>query len=376
MPADDPRVSVLFSPDIFVQRAGGVSRYFSRLHEELRQLGVRSTIVAGLHWNAYLSGGTGTVGLRLPSWSRRSWSMAPVRAVNRVVSGVSMRFSDGAVFHPTYYTAPLPARGSPAVLTVYDMIHELLPETLPPSEGHVIGAKRRWCERATAIIALSQRTKEDLVDLLGVAPDKISVVYPGVDPRSPTTSSAPWPRPFVLYVGDRRSYKNFLPFLHAFAATKAARDFDVIVFGGEPLNAAELAAAERHGIRLSRSTGSDARLGAHYEHAWALVYPSLYEGFGFPPLEAMTYRCPVACSRSGSLSEVVGDAALLFDPNDSDDMGAAVDRVCFDAELRRSLQVQGEARVARYRWTETARQSLAVYDKAARVAGVQPAGDG
>lgn len=366
MPTPDPGVRVLFTPDAFVQPAGGVSRYFTRLHEELRRLGVHATIVAGLHWNGYVSPGNGTVGLRLPSWSRRRWALGPVHAANQAATRLASRARPEAVLHPTYYTAPLPKGAGPVVLTVYDMIHELFPGTLPASEGSVAAAKRRWCRRATAIIALSERTKADLAGLYDIDPDRISVVYPGVDPRPEAVSAAPWPRPYLLYVGSRRAYKNFEPFLRSFAGTRASRELDLVVFGGERLNDEERAASERRGIRLHRSTGSDAFLGAHYQHARALVYPSLYEGFGFPPLEAMTYRCPVACSWSGSLTEVVGDAATLFDPCDLHAMAAAVDRVCFDETLRSGLQEHGQLRVARYRWSDTARNTLAVYATAAK----------
>ncbi len=357
-----PPGRVVFSSDAFVQPVGGISRYTAELHSELRRQGVRSVIVAGFHWNDYLSKREGVVGVRLPQRSRRAAVIKGTTVVNQWGGRVAVSLgSKPVVLHPTYYTAPIPRCKVRSVVTVHDMIHELFPTALPASEAGIAGAKRGWCARASRIIAVSNKTRDDLLEMYPVDPDRVVVIYPGIDSRPRPDYGSPRSRPYVLHVGNRRWYKNFGPLLEAFGESAAAREFDFVVFGGEPLEGSEKAAAKSLGVRLYRVAGSDSLLGAHYQYAHAFMCASRYEGFGFPPLEAMSFGCPVMCSTAGSLLEVVGDAAITFDPDERQEMMRAVLEVCFDDSRRSELRRRGVLRAARYTWSAAARATAGLY---------------
>ncbi len=161
-------------------------------------------------------------------------------------------------------------------------------------------------------------------------------------------------RPFLLYVGLREGYKNFHRLLAAYSRSQLLkRDFDLVCFGGGALGGEERSRARDLGVptaRLRYVSGGDEALAQLYASAAALVYPSVYEGFGIPPLEAMSVGCPVICSNSSSLPEVVGDAAELFDPLDEDQIRSAMERVVMSEGLRKDLSERGRRRCALFSW--------------------------
>jgi glycosyltransferase involved in cell wall biosynthesis len=209
-----------------------------------------------------------------------------------------------------------------------------------------------------------------LIRLLGVPESKTSVTHlahsmPVIDlhPLPGTGSSQ---RPYLMYVGFRFAYKNFGRFLKAFAASpRLRREFDVLCFGGGALTQEELEAARSLGLRdgqLRYCAGDDDALAQAYTEAYAFVYPSMYEGFGIPPLEAMARGCAVICSRSSSIPEVVGEAAELFDPSDCDSITLALESVCLDATRRAELRIAGLQRQAMFSWRRCAEQTAGIYE--------------
>lgn len=178
---------------------------------------------------------------------------------------------------------------------------------------------------------------------------------------------APHGRPYILYVGHRDGYKNFHTALLAYAtSTRLATEFDLVAFGGPAFSTDEQAMIASLSLRPSsvvRLGGSDTELARAYRHARALVYPSRYEGFGIPPLEAMSCGCVVACSNASSIPEVVGDAALSFDPNDIDAARQALEESCFSEDTRARLLARGAIRVRELTWDRCARETIAAYRK-------------
>jgi glycosyltransferase involved in cell wall biosynthesis len=258
------------------------------------------------------------------------------------------------------------------VLTVFDMIHELYPDSFPAND-RTRDAKRQSVQRADHIVAISHSTARDLTRLLGVSPDKITVAHLGFADALATLPVADKPggRPYLLYVGQRHGYKNFMAMVQAWAESPLLRDaVDVLAFGGGAFSPGELEAIAKLHPRegaVRQQGGGDAELASAYRNASAFVYPSAYEGFGIPPLEAMSLDCPVACSNSSSLPEVVGDAALTFDPVDRDAMRVAMERVAFDDSLRSELSRRGKARQQLFTWDKCAQETQEVY---CRVLGV------
>jgi glycosyltransferase involved in cell wall biosynthesis len=223
-------------------------------------------------------------------------------------------------------------------------------------------------ERADRVICISENTRNDLIRLFDADERKVEVVHLAFDRFAPADTPAPLPeldRPFLLYVGHRGGYKNFANFLRAVMASgHLAKDVDIVAFGGPPFAPGEKLFISSLGFRPDQVRylrGGDDLLAALYTRARALVYPSRYEGFGIPPLEAMSYECPVICSNTSSLPEVVGTAGEYFSPLDVDDMRQAIERVVYSEVRTAELRVAGLKRSAQFSWTRCAEQTLAVY---------------
>ncbi len=364
-------MKIVFDHQIFdLQQYGGISRYFVRLAEHLHSLGHSTKIAAPLHINGYLrQAATPHSGVRLPGFPPRA---APLlQAVNRaMLRAHPASFEHFDVVHETYYTDRPAYRGRRAVVaTVFDMIHERMPSSFHPRDA-TTQRKRSAIGRADHLIAISQSTKHDLCELFEVTPDKVSVVHLGFDvlPAAGLVISTPTGRPFLLYVGQRQGYKNFHGLLRAIGAAPDLRStHDVLAFGGPPLNRAERLAAIDAGLRsdgLHFMSGDDAVLSACYRSAVALIYPSLYEGFGLPPLEAMTCECPVISSNTSSMPEVIGEAAEYFDPSDTDSILHAIRAVVSDRLRQRQLVHAGLQRLKRFSWHKCAKETAAAYQLA------------
>jgi glycosyltransferase involved in cell wall biosynthesis len=170
---------------------------------------------------------------------------------------------------------------------------------------------------------------------------------------------------YLLFVGDRRPpYKNFARFSAAVARSELGRSCDLVCFGGGDLSDEERGELAALGLldRTHVVSGPDAQLWKLYRHARALVYPSLYEGFGFPLIEAMTVGCPVVCSAAGPIPEVVGDAALSFDPTDVDSIAYAIDRVLADSALEARLRAAGPPRAQAFEWRQAGLEARPYYE--------------
>jgi glycosyltransferase involved in cell wall biosynthesis len=270
--------------------------------------------------------------------------------------------------HPTYYTllsqAPIERRSEPLVVTFWDMIHDLFPE-LDPS-GHVVAMKRKAVAAADAIICISENTRQDLIDRYGVAENKISVTHLASEVNlSRASGNQPVPsRPYFLYVGSRQGYKNFAVLLSAFAKLANGNNEPILCLVGPDLSASEQKQIAELGIATRlESYGSvdDDHLAKLYKHSTAFIYPSLYEGFGLPPLEAMSCGAVVIASNRASLPEVVGDAGLLFDPESADKLVEAMLHILENPAVRQSFIEKGLARSRLFSWDKTAEQTVALY---------------
>lgn len=329
------------------------------------------TVVSPLYINAYLqsvAGGVCVTGKNFPA-IRRAGRL--FRAANELVAPALMRNLSPDIVHETYYSknrcAPEKSR---VVLTVFDMIHERYPTSFPlwdnTSKEKAIAVKR-----ADHIICISEQTRSDLIDILNVSPLVTSVVPLGFSLTrgdvDTTTDSAVSNRPFLLYVGGRSGYKNFDRFIRAFASNQLLRNaFDIIAFGGGSFSRDELQLFSELFLpngSVRQVAGGDARLAELYRGAAVFVYPSLYEGFGIPPLEAMSFDCPVVCSNTSSIPEVVGDAACFFDPTDVSSIESALVNVTGSNALRLSLIARGRDRIKMFSWEKCALETVDIYKK-------------
>jgi len=246
------------------------------------------------------------------------------------------------------------------------MIHENHAHDFP-ARDQTANRKRLWCEQADVVIAVSHYTKTQVINLLGIDSDQVFVCHHGAtetEPDAAALESLETKRPFLLYVGDRSRYKNFDRLIASFGRTSAAKDgIGLVAFGGGSPPASELEEIDQGGISelVSFAHGDDALLAAYYATAVGFIYPSLDEGFGLPPLEAMLHKCPVAASNAGAIPEVVGDAALLFDPTDVSAMATAIDLLVADSDLRARLMKTGIERASSFTWESTAESTLEAY---------------
>jgi glycosyltransferase involved in cell wall biosynthesis len=282
------------------------------------------------------------------------------------------------LFHaPHYVVSPLTA--CPVVVTIHDCIHLRFPQYLPSRMAHLyartfmaIGASR-----ARRIITVSQASKDDIQHYLGTPADKIEVIHNGIDERfftPPDEDAISRVRqrfllnaPFILYAGNIKPHKNVDRLIDAFAQLRrdGHQDLKLLIIGDELSKYPGLRRlVHRHHLHAHvRFFGfvPDTTLAALYRLASIFVFPSLYEGFGFPPLEAMASGTPVITSNVSSLPEVVGDAAVLVDPQDSSAIAGAMGRVLGDTTLRRDLIARGYARARTFSWTDAAARTRAVY---------------
>jgi glycosyltransferase involved in cell wall biosynthesis len=355
-------VQVLFGPEVFGQRYGGISRYVVELHKRLPGHGFDSTVLAGLHQNAYVGGVAGVRGLQVPRRLQRE-RLRPVReAVNDALATAALRRrGTSTVYHQTYYQGRAGARHrGPHVVSAYDLVHARFPEHFPPDDA-TVAQQRTAFGAADLILAISATTKADLVDLFGIDPERVTVTHLGVSPPVGGSHGAGVAEPYLLYVGQRFGYKNWARLVRAFAASGLSREL-LLVCTGPPFSAAEEQLVAGLGLagRVVHRGADDAQLDALYREATAFVYPSLYEGFGLPPLEAMVRDCPVVASASGSVPEVLGDAAVLVDPTDVDAIAAGLVAVS-RPDARVELVTRGRQRAERFTWEATAAATAAAY---------------
>jgi glycosyltransferase involved in cell wall biosynthesis len=294
--------------------------------------------------------------------------------VNHKFSNIRAKSWGPDVVHETYFSMfKAPRRSCPTVLTVYDMVHEKFPEEFS-KWGNISVRKRSAVERADHVICISESTRNDLIQAFGVDESKVSVVYLGFDTFTDVGVKTDSPeisrRPYLLFVGNRAGYKNFHGFLRAFALSPALKaDYDIACFGGGAFTVAEKELIHSVGLsedRVRYQGGSDKVLGDLYSQAAAFVYPSMYEGFGLPPLEAMAKGCPVIVSHSSSMPEVVGDAGCYFDPHSIEEMSAAMEKVVFSSSLRQSLVSAGYNRLQKFSWASCAEKTMDVYTQVVR----------
>lgn len=357
------KVSVLFDHRIFLmQPVGGVSRYFTELIRALYATGsVEPVVFAGFHSSNLLASvrdlGVRVTGLRLPfyAYPHRAFSLINNLALKRFAASVHPD-----IYHATYYHPVDTTLGRPLVMTVHDMIAELFP--LPAAVADPTPARKLVsAEAASRIISVSRNTEKDLLNLYPQLAGKTTVVHHGSSFPGVARPMTPLASPYLLYVGQRGGYKN-AAILYEVMRNPLCRDLHLVFVGGRTPTPSELA----HGLG-NRITFiprcSDDDLATWYRHAIALVYPSRYEGFGMPPLEAMQSGCPVLASNASSLPEVVGDAGLLLDPGQPDDWASAIGQMVADPALRDRLSAAGQKRAREFTWTRCAGQVAAIYQE-------------
>jgi glycosyltransferase involved in cell wall biosynthesis len=281
------------------------------------------------------------------------------------------------VFHEPHYTLPAGLRGK-SVVTIHDLIHLIFPEYFSASaRSYAWLMMRHAVQHSGAIIAVSECTKRDLVEHFGVREETIHVIYNGVGRhfrrlddqellRQFITQHA-LRKPFLLYVGGLGKHKNIPVLLKAFRLLQEkGMEMDLVFAGKKFFDVADLA-AQAHALGITQAIRDlgpleNEHLVTLYNLATVVVVPSLYEGFGFPALEAMACGTPVVVSDRGALPEVAGNAALIFEAKQPESLAAAVEKICADSHVRDRLIEQGKQRAAAFSWEDAARKTAHVYE--------------
>lgn len=359
---------IVYDSRIYGAVHGGILRYVAELacaivRAAIDEVRILAPIYSGQHLRALRP--AKTIGWHLPGLRRGQRAVAELNGV--LVKLWAFSQQPQIVHEIYYYRRAAKPRGSKTVLTVYDMIQERCATTVKSlRERWDMKVKAEAIQRADHVICISQHTRSDVLELLNVDPHKVTVIHLGC--RMPV--DAHYPRlikePYLLHVGGRQGYKNFLRVVRAYASNRRLRDnFRLVCLGGGPRSHEESELLERLRIadgQVRFLEGDDYLLASLYTHAAALVYGSTYEGFGLPPLEAMAHGCPVVCSNTSSLPEVVGDAAELFNPLEAEDIAAAVERVVFCSERSQRLQKLGRQRAALFSWEACATKTRRLYE--------------
>ena len=296
--------------------------------------------------------------------------------------------SEPAVVHYPL-TVGLPRVALPTVVTLHDMQHRDRRQ-----DWSAVGRAWRWAtydraaRAATMVVTDSEYARKQIIDVLGIAPDRVVVVYLAVDHQrySPLADEndaslgerLALPERFLYYPAGFWPHKNHLRLLEAFALLEDKR-LELVLTGASTGRLAQILDRARQlgiGDRVHYlGFVPDADLPALYRRAHAVVFPSLYEGFGLPPLEAMACGCPVASSRRASLAEVCGDAAAVLEPEDPRQMADAINALVDDEQARGELRDRGLAWASRFTWDAVAEAHLAVYRRAAGLSGPSPSED-
>ena len=360
---------ILYDYQIFaIQKYGGVSRYFVEIASRINQYpGARVRVVAPLYRNRLLAAKRNIIpvtGVNYAGNLPRATGIC-LRFDAAVASALSMVYRPQLV-HETFYShsRTLGSREK-TVITVYDMIHELFAESLSTS-AESVDMQRAAIHRADHVICISESTRADLIRLYDVDPRITSVTHLASSLAPSGNLPPPLEEPYFLYVGNRGGYKNYSGLLAAFGESSRYRTHKLVCFGGERLGKNEAEQTRRLGIpdhRILMMNGDDELLSRYYSAAVALVYPSLYEGFGIPLLEAMQCGCPVLCSNTSSMPEVAGDAAIYFEPANPQSIASAMLIVAQSPQERCRLISKGRSRTQEFSWDLCARQTYSIYER-------------
>ena len=355
---------VAFDEQIFaIQRHGGISRVFAELaHQFISNptLGVELQPVAAPLINEYVLRDPATV-RALVVRPANHWTTSIVRSLAR-------RRHKGPVdiVHNTFYLPRALADYPQArrVVTIHDMIPELFPHTRRRLD--VLTVKRRYVERADHIVCVSESTKRDLISIYGPIASPVTVIHSGVgsefQPEAPPIPK--WPNRYILHVGHRGSYKGGRTLLHSFAQVSSEYpDVVLMLAGGGPLTRQEQGQISSLGLtdRVFQQQVPESLMPGAYANADLFVFPSEYEGFGLPVLEAMASGTPMILCNSSSLPEVGGDSAQFFPPGNSTFLAELIGNLLSDPRQCDALRLRGLNRVKEFTWYSTAKSLAKTY---------------
>jgi len=349
---------VIFGPEIWpLQENGGVSRYCFELISNLSKLGLNIRVLVGPNENIYSKQINPSLVVNLQSQS--------ISEIKKAISLVMTEYESG-IYHATYFNLRTLKIAKMFKLKTFVTVHDLIGEIFP--------AKIKWFQRRNrdqektaklcdCVISVSENTKRDVIQFYKIESSKINVIHLGVSAMKPSQLAINLVKePYVIHVGNRNSYKNFFFTVKSISQCTELNHLNIVAFGGGNFTTEETNEINSLGMnsRILHLKGDDTILAALYESAVALIYPSLYEGFGIPPLEAMRSKCPVIASDRASMPEVCGTAILYIDPTSEMSLQDAVLKV-LKKESGHSVELAFQHSM-NYSWEKTAKATLDLYE--------------
>jgi glycosyltransferase involved in cell wall biosynthesis len=368
-------MKIVLDPQIFhEQKFGGISRYYAEIYSNLlfdknTNILLPLTFSENLHVKQLLPKISFTYNFFIKNNIFRKKAYRTLKRKETKDFIQILKKQDFDVFIPTYYNPKSIEliEKKPFVLTVYDMIHELFPEHYP-DDFSTISNKKILIEKATKIIAISESTKRDI---LKIYPDidstKIEIVYLSCSIDNSKTIQINLPKNYILFVGNRTIYKNFIFFLKSVAPIlKNDSNLYIVCAGGNSFNSEETALISDLNLtyQLIQQNFEDFELSSYYSQAKCFVFASEYEGFGIPVLESMKCGCPVVLANHSSFPEVAGDAGVYFELNNPNDLHDKVSSLLQNDDLRTEYSKKGLIQAEKFSWKKTVDDCLKVYQKA------------
>jgi glycosyltransferase involved in cell wall biosynthesis len=368
-------MNVFFDGQVFsFQEHGGISRYYCELLKQFSQLeGMKPSLLMKYSNNRFLNEIDFVHFKHFFTSHKFKGRNEIIKFLNRkYVRNNFHRLPTPHVFHPTYYDPYFLdlLNDIPFVLTIYDMSHELYPSLFNRFD-FTAENKKVVSAKAHRIIAISEHTKKDIVALLHIPETKVDVIplATNLSLTGSMESHIPLPDNYILFVGKRNTYKNFSFLLEAISLLPQTHSSCSLVCAG----GGKFTAQERNEIskfrlseRIIQMDADDHLLAYLYSGARAFVFPSLYEGFGIPVLEAFACGCPALLSNRSCLPEVGGNAVRYFNPESVSSLVENLTEVLEDKELAGSMRIKGFDRVKLFSWKNTALKTVETYKKVLR----------
>jgi glycosyltransferase involved in cell wall biosynthesis len=352
-------MKILYDTQIFnLQKFGGISRYFYELMMHSKDL---------FEYNIPYTFSENIYGKQLRQYKNfpLKFHFKGKRRIINIFDRAEIKKNlrnNYDIIHPTYYDPCLlkDIINIPMVIDVHDMIYEKMPEYFKKNDKTAAN-KKKYFIKASAIIATSQRTKNDLLEIHPEIPEKkVNVIYHGEIFSEYKQKSEK--QNYILFTGQRKIYKNFNKFIEAVAPLLIRYDLQLICTGPEfTKNEYTLLSQLKIAEKTKAVFASESALQDFYAKALMFVFPSLYEGFGFPILEAFASGCPALISGTSCFPEIAADAAVYFDPYSVDDMREKIEKVLLDSSLQAKLIERGFERVKYFSWEKTVKQTYQLY---------------
>lgn len=349
-----------------MQKFGGISRYFYELIRTLPpEVSYKLPLIVSN--NHYIKNKDIAEHCQLFNNNSFRGQYRAMQTINQIYSIGKLIQKEYDIFHPTYYSPYFMKYlgDKPYVITCYDLIDERFASENPMRkfDSEKFDIRKKLLKNATKVIAISKNTKSDIIEIYKIPENKIKVIYLASS-FTMKNQEALIPDDYILFVGSRLFYKNFIFFLRAIADSLIKNPkIKLICAGGGKFTNDEYEVINHFNLsqQVLQVAANDEEISNLYSHAMFFVFPSLYEGFGIPILESFACGCPAVLSNKSSLPELGGDAAIYFDPNNRDSIADAVNRALSSEELRKQMKHKGFIQQKKFSWNKTVEETINLY---------------